>query len=142
VAELNPDDKKALLEALLEEDRLVRRLSTDAANDAIPPDSALDITLRRCPAWWLPRYKGQPPSRASWRAFAERRRRFAKGVRDLAVLTLLIALVLPGYVDRLLFIAFSVTLAVVWAWQFDVANRELAALTSLPELPPRDSTRG
>ena len=50
MAGLDPDDKKALLEALLEEDRLVRLLSTDAANDRVPADSALDFAILRCPA--------------------------------------------------------------------------------------------
>lgn len=137
---LRPDDKKALLEALLEEDRVVRRLTTDAANDRSQTDSALDAALRSYPRWWFPRYVDQAPSRASWRAFAERRRRFATGMRDLAALTLLAALMLPGTADRLMFIGFSIALTLVWAWQFDVANRELAELAALPEWPCRTHT--
>jgi hypothetical protein len=142
MAGLHPDDKKALLEALLDEDRVARRLTTDAANEPSRVDSALEAALSCSPKWWFPRYGDRSPSRVGWRAYAERRRRFATGIRDVAALTLLIALLLPGYVDRTLFIVFSVTLAAIWAWQFDIANRELAGLTALPEWPSGLPTAG
>jgi hypothetical protein len=135
MAGLRPEDKKALLEALLEEERRVRRLTAEAANDHFQTDSALDAALRGYPRWWLPKYADQAPSRARWRAFAEKRRRCATGMRDLAGLTLLVAMMLPNYVDRWMFIGFSIALALLWAWQFDVANRELGELTALPEWP-------
>lgn len=133
--EIDGDVRKALLEALLEEDRVVRRMTTDAANDDSPSDTALDAAMRDFPTWWFPKYKDEAPLRARWLAFAEKRRRFALGMRDLAALTLLLALVLPTYVDRWLFCGFSLAIAVVWAWQFDIANREMAKLTALPRWP-------
>lgn len=132
MAEIETDVKKALLEALLEEDRVVRRMTTDAANDDSRADTALDAALRDFPTWWFPTYKDEAPSRARWLAFAEKRRSFAKGMRDLALLTLLLAVVLPTYVDRWLFCGFSLAIAFVWAWQLDIANREIARLTALP----------
>lgn len=137
MARADAEHKKALLDALLEADTVAKRLTSDAANDVSTADPALVAALRDCPSWWFPKYKDQPPSRARWRAFAERRRRFSKGVRDLAALTLLIALILPEYLDRWLFIGFSLTLAMAWAWQLDIANRELAKLTALSEQAPR-----
>lgn len=139
MAGLHPDDKKALLEALLEEDRVVRRLTTDAANDTSGADLALEAALVGYPWWWLPAYADTTPTRARWRAFSERRKRFASGMRDLAALTLLIALLLPGNVDRWLFCGFSLVLMMVWAWQFDIANGELALHNALPELPGSSS---
>lgn len=129
------EHKKALLDALLEADGVAKRLTTDAANDCSPSDIAFDSAIGNCPSWWFPKYKDRAPSRTGWRAFAERRRRFAKGVRDLAAMTLLIAAILPGSVDRWLFCGFALVLASVWAWQFDVANRELAKLSALPGCP-------
>ena len=53
----------------------------------------------------------------------------------LAALTAMIALALPDQFGRWMFIGFSVVIAVVWAWQADIANRELSAIAVLPELP-------
>lgn len=136
------EHKKALLDALLEADGVAKRLTTDAANDCSPTDIPLDSAIRSCPNWWFPKYEDRAPSRAGWRAFAERRRRFAKGMRDLAAMTLLIAVTLPGAVDRWLFCGFGLVLALVWAWQLDVANREMTKLGALsgcpvhPKAPP------
>lgn len=135
MARLHPEYRKALLDALLDEDRVAKRATTDAANEGSVADSALEGALCDRPKWWLPKYGDQAPSRAGWQAFAERRRRFATGMRDLSVLTAIVAWALPDPVGRWMFIGFSIAIALVWAWQLDVSNRELAALTALPEWP-------
>ncbi len=131
MAKLTPEEKRKFIDELVEADAIAKRRLTDAANDVATRDGALMAALHSRPYWWLPRYSTDYPSRSGWLAFAERRRRFAKGMRDLAALTALLALALPASEDRWMFVGFSVTIAMVWAWQFDVANREVAVLTGL-----------
>ena len=131
MANLTPEEKQKFIDELFEADAIAKRRLTDAANDVTTRDGALMAALHSRPCWWFPRYFADQPSRSGWLAFAERRRRFAKGMRDLAALTALLALALPAAADQWMFLGFSVTIAVVWAWQFDVANREVAVLTGL-----------
>ena len=132
MARLTPEDNQNFVKELLEAEAIAKRRLADAANDVMTHDGALLAALDSRPRWWFPRYSADLPSRAGWLAFAERRRRFSKGMRDLAVLTALLALALPTAADRWMFLGFSGVIVIVWAWQFDVANRELAALTALP----------
>ncbi len=131
MAKLTPEAKQGLLDALLDEAEIVKRLTTDAANQDPAIDHALLSALRSRPLWWYPKYKTGTPTRSGWLGFAERRKRFATAMRDLAIFTALVALALPVAVDRWMFLGFSITIAMVWAWQFDVASRELAVLTGL-----------
>jgi hypothetical protein len=128
------ETKQALLDAMLEAAETAKRLTTDAANQEDALDEVLLAALHSRPLWWYPKYKSETPTRPGWLGFAERRKRFAKAMRDLAIFTALVALALPEAVDRWMFLGFSVTIALAWAWQLDVAIREIAVLTGLAPL--------
>lgn len=132
---LPADVRQAIREVLLEEDEVVKRITLDAANEPCVSDEALAVALASRPWWWFPRYVDQQASRAGWRSFADRRSRFAVGMFRLAALTAVIALALPDQAGRWMFIAFGLVIAMVWAWQSDVANDELSVIAALPERP-------
>lgn len=128
---LTDADKQEILDALLDQAKRVDRFTMDAANEAGQNDPALLMAIRQQKWWWYPKFSDVEPTLAKWSAYAKRRWRFALGLGATGLFTAVISLSLPDAAGRLMFLGYSILIAIAASWQFDVSNRELHLIESI-----------
>lgn len=130
---LNENQKQAILATLVDQDRIAKQVPTTGTELHGSNSARVSDCYNAQPWWCCPKYRSPNPSVQDWNAFTRNRSRYVVATSGTCALALLISLAIPPSFGRWMLVGCAVFLALLAAWQHDVASRELRLLASMTD---------